>query len=112
MQALITTLARVEAPLFLEPGEEAPQAATALLGDMKLLVPMKGLIDTEAELARLDKRIARTEKELAGLEQRLANPDFAKAPEHVVQGARGRAQQLREDLAALREQRERVAAIA
>ncbi|WP_043767120.1 valine--tRNA ligase [Algiphilus aromaticivorans] len=112
MQASITTLARVEPPLFLEASEEAPQAATALLGDMKLLVPMKGLIDTEAELARLDKRVAKAEKELAGLDQRLANPDFAKAPEHVVQGARDRAEQLREDLAALREQRERVAAIA
>ena len=112
MQQLICTLARTEAPLFLEPGENAPQAATALLGDMKILVPMKGLIDTDAELARLDKRIAKAEQELAGLDKRLANPEFARAPEHVVEGARTRSQQLRDDLAALREQRERVAAIA
>ncbi|WP_420426885.1 valine--tRNA ligase [Algiphilus sp.] len=112
MQSLITALARTEAPLFLEQNEEAPKAATALLGDLKILVPMKGLIDTEAELARLDKRIAKCEKELAGLEQRLANPDFAKAPEHVVAGARERSQQLRDDLAALREQRQKVAEIA
>jgi len=112
MQSLITALARTEAPLFLEQNEEAPQAATALLGDMKILVPMKGLIDTEAELSRLDKRIAKAEKELAGLEQRLGNPDFAKAPEHVVASARQRSEQLRDDLNALRQQREKVAEIA
>ena len=111
MQSLITALARTEAPLFLEQNEEAPQAATALLGDLKILVPMKGLIDTEAELARLDKRIGKCEKELAGLEQRLANPSFAKAPEHVVAGARQRRDQLHDDLAALREQRQKVAEI-
>ena len=112
MQSLITALARTEAPLFLEQNEEAPQAATALLGDLKILVPMKGLIDTEAELARLDKRIGKCERELAGLEQRLANPSFAKAPEHVVAGARQRRDQLHDDLAALREQRQKVAEIA
>ncbi|MBY8966759.1 valine--tRNA ligase [Algiphilus sp. NNCM1] len=112
MQSLITALARTEAPLFLEQNEEAPQAATALLGDLKIMVPMKGLIDTEAELARLDKRIGKCEKELAGLEQRLANPSFAKAPEHVVAGARQRRDQLHDDLAALREQRQKVAEIA
>ena len=39
-----------------------PLAATALVGDMELLVPMAGLIDKDAELARLDKDIDRKEK--------------------------------------------------
>jgi hypothetical protein len=42
----------------LEAGEEAPMSATALVGEMQVLVPMAGLIDKDAELARLDKEIA------------------------------------------------------
>ena len=46
-------------------GAEPPAAATALLGDMRLLVPMKGLIDVDAEKARLDKQMDKVRAELA-----------------------------------------------
>ncbi|MCD9095727.1 valine--tRNA ligase [Luteimonas fraxinea] len=38
---------------------DPPPAATGLVGDVKLLVPLEGLVDLDAERARLDKEIAR-----------------------------------------------------
>jgi valyl-tRNA synthetase len=107
----IRFLARVETPRFLAAHEAAPQSATALCGTMKLLVPMAGLIDKQAELARLGRQIAKAEQDLAGVQARLANPNFAKAPEAVQRQTRALGDQLRQDLAALRAQRERIAAL-
>ena len=104
-------LARIEDPMFLEKKETAPESATALLGDMKILVPMKGLIDKQAELARLDKRIAKLRKDLDKGEAQLANPNFDKAPEHVQRGARERVAQQRKDMEELLAQRARVEAM-
>src|SRR5690606_7305299 len=64
-------LARLESVLFLSPGEALPEAALAILGDLKIAVPLAGLIDVAAELKRLDKQLERTEEELTGLTGRL-----------------------------------------
>jgi valyl-tRNA synthetase len=111
MQPLLTFLARIEAPWFLEVDEAAPKAAVALLGEMKILVPMKDLIDKDAELARLGKLVAKLESDLAKGEAQLSNPNFTKAPEAVVNGARQRVARQREDLAALREQLATISAL-
>ncbi|MEQ1438794.1 valine--tRNA ligase [Fontimonas sp. SYSU GA230001] len=108
MDASIRFLARVETPRVLADGEAAPQAATALLGAMNLLVPMAGLIDKDAELARLAKQIAKLEGDLAKTEARVGNPNFAKAPEHVQQQTRDLAAKQRQDLVALRAQETRI----
>ncbi|WP_091532997.1 valine--tRNA ligase [Fontimonas thermophila] len=107
----IQFLARVEAPRVLAAGEAAPQSATALVGTMRLLVPMAGLIDKQAELARLSKQIAKLESELAKTTARVENPNFAKAPEHVQQQTRELAAKQRQDLDALRAQHARIAAL-
>ncbi|HEY0975190.1 MAG TPA: valine--tRNA ligase, partial [Solimonas sp.] len=107
----IQFLAKVEAPRLLVAGEEAPQSATALLGGMTLLVPMAGLIDKGAELARLAKQIAKLEKDLGATETRLSNPNFGKAPEAVQQQTRAMADKQRQDLAALRAQEARIGAL-
>ena len=111
MRDALELLARIEDPMFLEAKEDAPESATALLGDMKTLVPMKGLIDKDAELARLDKRIAKLRKDLDKGEAQLANPNFGKAPEHVQQGARDRVEQQRKDMDELQAQRARIEAM-
>jgi valyl-tRNA synthetase len=67
-------------------------------------VPMAGLIDKEAELARLAKQIAKLEKDMAGMQQRLNNPNFAKAPEAVQAQTRELAAKQAQDLATLRQQ--------
>jgi valyl-tRNA synthetase len=103
-------LARLESVAFLSPGEPLPDAALAILGDLKIAVPLAGLIDVAAERQRLAKQVERTEKELAGLTGRLENPAFVeRAPAAVVEKERARAEQLRHELVELNAQRERLA---
>jgi valyl-tRNA synthetase len=111
LRGSIEFLARVESLRLLAAGESAPQSASALLGDMRLLVPMAGLIDKDAELARLTRQIAKLEADLEKVQARIANPNFGKAPEPVQQQARELAEKQRRDLAALRDQSGRIAAL-
>ena len=105
-------LGRVESLSWLSPGEEAPESAIALVGEMKLLIPMRGLIDKEAELARLDKEIQRLTKELPRLEAKLGDPAFlAKAPEAVVQKEQGRLDELRASLSEIQRQQAKIHAL-
>lgn len=63
----------------------APESAVALVGEMKVLIPMAGLIDKDAEISRLDKEIGKIQGEIKRLGGKLSNPGFvAKAPEEVV----------------------------
>jgi len=103
-------LARLESVALLSPGEPLPEAALAILGELKIAVPLAGLIDVAAERQRLAKQVERTEKELAGLAGRLENPAFVeRAPAAVVEKERARAEQLRRELGELDAQRERLA---
>lgn len=83
-------LAKLET-LELQQGE--PEAsATALLGEMKILVPMAGLIDVSAEIERLSKQRQKLEKLQQSVEGKLKNERFvASAPEAVVAQERERA---------------------
>jgi valyl-tRNA synthetase len=55
----------------------------AELGDLYL--PLEGLIDKEAETARLKKELEKIEAEIAKIEQKLANPNFTqKVPANVL----------------------------
>ena len=87
-------------------------ASTALVGEMKVLVPMAGLIDTAAELKRLDKELAKLEKNLAQCEGKLSNPRFVdNAPAEIVEQERGRVKDMQASIAGLREQRDAIAAL-
>ncbi len=109
---LLTFLVRPERLEWLAEDANKPLAATALAGDMEILVPMAGLIDKDAELARLDKDIERKEKDRSRTEGKINNPNFVeKAPEDVVQKERDKLQDLDSALQKLREQRKSVADI-
>ncbi|HCH23940.1 MAG TPA: valine--tRNA ligase [Oceanospirillaceae bacterium] len=78
-------LAKLESVTWLEAGDEAPLSATALVGEMEVLVPMAGLIDKDAELARLQKELAKLDGEMKRLNGKLGNAKFVdNAPEAVV----------------------------
>ena len=105
----LSRLARLEHIDWLETGDEAPEAAIALVGEMELLVPMKGLIDKDAELARLDKERNRLRGELDKTEKKLDNPSFVeKAPEQVVAQERQRLEDRRTALEQLDAQYARI----
>jgi valyl-tRNA synthetase len=105
-------IGRVESLTWLEPGAQPPEAAIALVGEMKVLIPMRGLIDKEAELARLDKEIQRLSKELPRLEGKLGDQGFlAKAPAQVVEKEKARLEDLRVGLAELQAQMAKIHAM-
>lgn len=111
-ESFLTVLAKSESITWLNSTDEAPESATSLVGEMKLLVPMAGLIDKEAELKRLDKQIEKLEKQIKGAEGKLANPSFTdKAPEAVVQKERDNLDDLNGQLTQLKQQHSKILAI-
>jgi valyl-tRNA synthetase len=102
-------LAGVEAPRVLAAGEAAPIAAVALLGNLEILVPMKGLIDPTAELERLAKRLRKAEIDFSKLQSKLSNGQFAKnAPPEIVAKDQQRLEELRTEIGQLSAQTARV----
>ncbi len=82
---LLSALAKTSEIRVLTSDETAPESATALVGDMRLLIPLAGLIDKDAELARLIRERDKLTKEKGRLEGKLGNDSFvAKAPAAVV----------------------------
>ena len=78
-------LAKLESITWLDNSDDAPLCATALAGDLEILVPMAGLIDVDAELKRLSKEIEKLSGEVKKLSGKLSNDKFvANAPEEVV----------------------------
>ena len=91
-RALFVRLARVadDQLTFVERLAEEPQAAaTLVIGDVEVVLPLAGLIDLDAERARLRKELETVAADVARREARLANAGFAeKAPPAVVQRER------------------------
>ena len=103
---------RVESISWLESGTEAPESAIALVGEMKVLIPMAGLIDKDQELARLDREMQRLGKELPRLEGKLSDPSFlAKAPREVVEKETQRLHDLLQSLTELEAQMAKIRAL-
>ena len=71
------------------------------------MVPLAGLIDVDAERARLGKEVERKTQELERIEKKLSNEGFvAKAPEAVVAKERDKAKDVEATLATLKIQLE------
>ncbi len=108
-RAYLDFLARTESIEVLSEGDEGPESAIALVGEMKLLIPLSGLIDRDAELARLEKELGKLKAEAERLEKKLSNPNFVdKAPEAVVQKERDKLTEAKSALVKLEQQAERI----
>jgi valyl-tRNA synthetase len=85
-EQFLSSLAKLESVTVLTDKEQGPASASAVVGDLSVLIPMAGLIDKEAELARLDKAIEKLEKETAKVRGKLSNENFvSKAPAAVIE---------------------------
>ena len=112
-RSFVQRLANVGTLAALPASAPAPAAATALLGTMKLLVPLEGLIDPHAEIARLEKRLGREQTERARVAQKLDNTGFvSRAPPELVEEERRRLQDLDRACAQLEAQLERLRPLA
>lgn len=100
----LSFLLKLDDIAWLETGADAPASAAAVVGELKLLVPLEGLVDLDAERARLDKEIARVSGEKDKSEAKLAK--FTdKVPPAVVEQERQRLADWSSQLAALHAQR-------
>jgi valyl-tRNA synthetase len=111
-RSLLVSLAKLEAIAWLQGNETAPQSATSLVGEMSLLIPLAGLIDKQAELARLQKNIQKLEQDSNRINSKLKNQDFiAKAPEAVINKEKEKLGETEAALDRLRSQAEKIATI-
>jgi len=82
---ILAQLARIRSCTWVEETTDTAQCAVALVGELKVLVPLKGLVDVEAELARLSKQLANEKSLLAKADSKLNNRRFVEnAPANVV----------------------------
>jgi len=103
--AQIAFLARTDLPQWVEAGADEPAAAAAVVGTLRVMIPLAGLIDLGAEKTRLAKEITRIEVEIKKCEGKLGNANFvANAPAEVVVQERQRITDWNTTLTALREQ--------
>ena len=84
-KAMLFALAKLDTVDLLSQDEEEPESAIALVGEMKILIPLAGLIDKGAERDRLNKEIEKLSKLRSQFAAKLNNEKFINgAPEAVV----------------------------
>ena len=102
---LLRRMAKVHKIDWLAPDDKPPANALALVGDLKVMVPLAGLIDIDAERARINREVSRREADLKRIDGKLNNEKFVhNAPPQVVAKERDRAADTRAALAALETQ--------
>ena len=105
-ELLLCKMAKLESVTILGNDEEAPACATALVGEMEVMIPMAGLIDKDAELARVNKALEKIGKDFARTEGKLSNEKFvSKAPEAVIAKEREKLEDYKGQIAKLEEQK-------
>ncbi len=108
----VNKLAQLEGVRWLEENEQEPLCATALAGELEILVPMAGLIDKDAEIARLKKESEKLQKETARLQGKLGNAKFVdNAPTAVVEKEKAKLADVQSALGKISEQIDKISAI-
>ncbi len=111
-EQFLSSLAKLESIEVLGEDEQGPASASALVGDLSVLIPMAGLIDKEAELARSDKAIEKLEKDAAKSPAKLGNENFVgKAPAAVIDKEKAKLAEAESALAKMLEQKVQIAAL-
>ncbi|HOP29221.1 MAG TPA: valine--tRNA ligase [Spirochaetota bacterium] len=78
--------------------------ASAVMTDLEIFLPLKGLIDTDKERARLEKEIGKINQELQRVEGKLNNESFTgKAPADVIEKEKAKQREYRDMLEKLQE---------
>ena len=103
--SFILNLASVESIIQKDTSDDIPKSAFALLNQMKIYIPLEGLVDIEEEKARLEKKLVKLNQELKSVQDRLSNDTFVeKAPTEVVEELKGKLKSLMSDQTRIEEQ--------
>ena len=108
----LNSIAKLETVTILNNDDSAPACATSLLGSLEIMIPMAGLIDKGAELARIAKALDKLEKDFARTKGKLANEKFvSNAPEAVITKEKAKLADFTMQIGKLHEQRSRIESI-
>jgi len=111
-QAFLGSIARLESVNLLESDEEAPPSATALVGEMEILIPMAGLIDKQAELSRIARALEKLQKDHERTQGKLSNEKFvSNAPAEVIAKEQAKLADFVMQIRKLQEQQSSIAAL-
>ena len=103
--SFIRNLGSIESITHKESSDELTKSAIALMGEMKVFIPLADLVDIEEEKSRLEKKLSKLNKELESIENRLSNDAFVeKAPIEVVDDLRAKFKGLVSDQSRIEEQ--------
>lgn len=81
----IMNMAKINTITWVNEKEKITTSAMGIVGSLELLIPMKGLIDTETEIQRLEKEVIKTNKEIERAQSKLTNTAFIKnAPNDII----------------------------
>ena len=102
---VLSQMAKIQSSNWAGEDADTAQCAVALVGDLKILIPLKGLVDVEEELARLNRQLEKENADLRKSEGKLGNDRFVEnAPEAVVEQERQRLDSHRANVENIREQ--------
>ena len=105
----LQSIAKLEDMTVLGESDQAPACATSLLGEMDIMIPMAGLIDKDAELARIAKSLEKLEKDYARTEGKLSNENFvSKAPPAVIDKEKAKLDEFKMQIDKLKEQQQTI----
>ncbi|WP_440904076.1 valine--tRNA ligase [Catenovulum sp. SX2] len=111
-QTFLQSLAKLESIEILAADDKGPASASAFVGDMQILIPMAGLIDKDAELARLKKAMDKAEGELGRVQNKLSNEKFVNnAPAHVLDKEKEKLAEFEGALTKLKQQYDEISAL-
>jgi len=104
-EVIFTDLAKLESISTKNASDTIPASATYLVGKIEIHIPLAGLIDKDAELARLNKAICKLEKSLQAISGRLANTNYINnAPQEIVEKEQSLKIQQSQELEKLKQQ--------
>ena len=111
-KSIIFALAKLENIEMLEKNKEEPESAITLVGEMKILIPLAGLIDKEAEKERLKKEIDKLIKLQTQFSTKLNNEKFISgAPSEVIKKEQDKLKSVESSLKELEEQIKKISSI-
>ncbi len=80
------------------------QSVAALIGKIRLYIPLSGTVDVDKEIKRIDGKIEDMRRYLGGIDKKLKNKSFLdKAPEDVVAKEKAKKQRFEEEIRNLEE---------